>query len=81
MSNEVIANTVEQSKKTLQNLKLNKQQQRKVAKIGLISTLGFLAATGLTDLPFKSKKAHAIAGVGMMGFALWHYCLNSPKKK
>ncbi len=79
-ANETIGNAVEQSKKTLENLMPSKQQQRKIVKAGLIGTMGVLAVSGLTHLPFK-KHVHLVAGVGMVGFALWHYCLNTPKKK
>ncbi len=82
MSEQVIEQNCEQSPcKAIKKPLMTKQQQRKAAKIGMVGTLGVLTVSGLTDMAYKSKYVHAVAGVALLGFGLWHFCLNTPKKK
>jgi len=57
---------------------LTKQQQRKLAKVALVTSMGLLTVTGFTKaLPF-SNKVHTLAGIALLGFSLWHVNLYKP---
>ncbi len=57
---------------------LTKQEKRKLAKVGLATSMGLLTLTGFTKaLPF-SNKIHTLSGIALLGFSLWHANLYKP---
>lgn len=58
------------------------KMKRKIAKIGMTASLGLLTLTGFSHVLPYTKKTHAIAGLAMLGFSLWHANLyKNPHKK
>ena len=61
-------------------LALTVKDKRKVAKIGMMTSLGSLVLTGL--MHFKGHKSlHTWSGIALVGFSFWHHRLNNRKSK
>ncbi len=62
------------------NLALTVKDKKKVAKIGMITSLGSLFLSGLMN--FKGhKRLHTWSGIALLGFSFWHHRLNRRKSK
>ncbi len=59
--------------------KFSKAKQRKIAKIGLVSTLALTTASGFVRKGF-GKKIHLASGLAFIAFAAWHANLYKSKK-
>ncbi len=74
----------ESSEKSLKCKWLNEKmpiaKQRKIAKIGLASSLALTTITGFVKHR-HSKKIHTAAGIALVGFSLWHANLYGKPKK
>jgi len=56
------------------------RDKKKVAKVGMMISLGSLVLTGLTH--FKGhKNLHTWSGIALLGFSFWHHRLNTRKSK
>jgi hypothetical protein len=55
------------------------RRQRSLAKTGMVTSLGVLAATGIMEgLGSRTatvKTLHVVSGLALIGFSLWHYSL------
>ncbi|WP_297574714.1 helicase [uncultured Campylobacter sp.] len=49
--------------------------QRKVAKVGMVASMGLLCATSFNLQGRGSKNIHTISGIALVGFSLWHAML------
>ena len=59
---------------------LAERDKKKVAKVGMVISLGSLVVTGLTR--FKGHKSlHTWSGIALLGFSFWHHRLNTRKSK
>ncbi len=50
---------------------ISNKKQRKIAKLGMVATMGLVTLTGFVG----SKKVHTLAGFAMLGFSAWHASL------
>lgn len=62
------------------NPTLTVKDKKKVAKIGMITSLGSLVLSSLMN--FKGhKRLHTWSGIALLGFSFWHHRLNKRKSK
>ncbi len=61
--------------------KLELDTKREIAKIGMTATMGITVATSFYMKNRFMKNLHIGAGVGLVGFSLWHHFLYQPDKK
>ena len=55
------------------------RDKKKVAKVGMMISLGSLVLTGLTH--FKGhKNLHTWSGIALLGFSFWHHRLNTNQR-
>ncbi len=74
-----VNNNLSRSTKLL-NLALTAKDKKKVAKIGMMTSLGSLVLSGL--MKFKGhKRLHTWSGIALLGFSFWHHRLNKRKSK
>jgi hypothetical protein len=60
--------------------KIAPAEQREIAKVGMLSSLGALFLTGF--FKFKGAKLlHPWAGWALLGFSIWHHMLSTSKSK
>jgi hypothetical protein len=57
---------------------LSTVEQRDLAKIGMVASMGTLLITGF--LGRKASRLHIGSGLALIGFSYWHYRLYQPKK-
>lgn len=57
-----------------------RNHHKSVAKLGMAGSLGALVISGFMKFP-GAKALHLYAGVGLLGFTLWHHLLNRPAGK
>jgi hypothetical protein len=56
------------------------RDKKKVAKAGMMISLGSLVLTGFTH--FRGHKSlHTWSGIALLGFSFWHHRLNTRKSK
>ncbi len=60
-------------------MKVSKVKKRKIAKIGLVSTLALTTVSGFVKGGY-GKKVHVASGLAFLGFAAWHASLYRAKK-
>jgi thiosulfate reductase cytochrome b subunit len=59
---------------------LNLSDQRKMAKAGMVGSLGALFASGF--LRFKgARMLHPWFGWALLGFSIWHHLVSKPSAK
>ncbi|MEW5726402.1 MAG: hypothetical protein AB1918_01110 [Pseudomonadota bacterium] len=51
------------------------RRQRKIAKWGLVASLGALVLTGTIRRSPQARMAHVWAGVALLGLSYWHHTL------
>lgn len=64
-----------------ENLKVDLNTKKEIAKIGMTTSLGITVATSFFMKNRFAKRAHVVAGTALVGFALWHHRLYQPHKK
>jgi hypothetical protein len=53
--------------------------QRKIAKAGVLTTMGVLLLTGMGRPRRRYLGLHTWAGVALLGFTFWHWNLYGPR--
>ena len=53
---------------------------KSVAKLGMAGSLGALVISGFMKFP-GVKTLHLYAGIGLLGFTVWHHLLNRPARE
>ena len=53
------------------------KDQRDLAKLGMVASMGTLLVTGFMGR--KASRVHICSGVALIGFSYWHYRLYQPK--
>jgi hypothetical protein len=53
------------------------QQQRDIAKIGMVASMGTLLVTGFMGR--EASRLHIGSGLALIGFSYWHYKLYQPQ--
>lgn len=53
------------------------REQRELAKIGMVASMGTLLATGFMGR--EASRLHIGSGLALIGFSYWHYTLYQPK--
>lgn len=56
-------------------------RQRKIAKNGMILSLGVTALTGLMMKGKAARYLHYTAGTALVGLSIWHHQLYTPQRK
>ena len=53
------------------------KEQRNLAKIGMVASMGTLLVTGFMGR--EASRLHIGSGLALIGFSYWHYKLYQPK--
>jgi hypothetical protein len=53
------------------------KEQRELAKIGMVVSMGTLLVTGFMGR--EASRVHIGSGLALIGFSYWHYTLYQPK--
>lgn len=56
---------------------LSPKEQREVAKIGMVASMGTLLISGFMGR--EASRLHIGSGLALIGFSYWHYRLYQPK--
>jgi hypothetical protein len=51
------------------------RRHRKLAKWGMVASMGALVLTGMVRRSPKLRLAHALSGVALLGLSYWHHTL------
>ena len=75
MTDKVIA--MPQRKKPGKQPFISVQEERDLAKFGMVAAMGTLVVTGFMGR--QASRLHIGSGLALIGFSLWHYSLYQPK--
>ena len=56
---------------------LTRQDQRDIAKFGMVASMGTLLVTGFMGK--EASRLHIGSGLALIGFSYWHYKLYQPQ--
>jgi hypothetical protein len=56
---------------------LSNKEQRELAKIGMVVSMGTLLVSGFMGR--EASRVHIGSGLALIGFSYWHYTLYQPK--